>query len=388
MKGYHDMRHVRVENRNHWLIVGRLLALSSLAAGMVMAPAPAHAVSFSQQTIDARGPSRAWGKGVGDLNGDGLADVVIGSYDGGLYWYQNPGWAKRTINGTYRIEEDLEVVDLTRDGRKDVVAITTAGVVLFENGKSGWTARRLVSGPNLHDIEVADLDRNGTLDIIGRPQGGAGNTIYIWRQTNLASWQGSKITLPTSGEGLEVVDLDRDGRQDIVVGRYWLKNTGAAGAAPSFTRYTYSSAAPTNAYIAVADVNKDGRLDIVASPAWPEGGRANMAWFSAPTQATALWTTHLLEANVETGVHFCGVGDFDGNGQADIVTAMTQNTSNPKIKIYSNISSTKLAGTPGIVAATSSHSMKLLTVGGRPSLVGADYSDTGKTPIKLWRAGG
>ena len=83
-----------------------------------------------------------------------------------------------------------------------------------------------------------------------------------------------------------------------------------------------------------------------------------------------------------------GFGDFDRNGQADIVTAMTQRTRNPKIKIYSNINAAKLAGTPGTVAATSSHSMKLLTVGGRPSLVGAVYNDSGPTPIKLWRAGG
>ncbi|MGD9508292.1 MAG: FG-GAP repeat domain-containing protein [Geminicoccaceae bacterium] len=368
----------------------RLVAATvATLAALCGAADAARAVGFSLQVIDPKGPSRVWGKGVGDLNGDGRADVVIGSYDGGLYWYENPGWTKRTISRSYRIEEDMEIADLTHDGRKDVVAITTAGVVLFENGKKGWSARTLVKkGPDLHDIELVDLDRNGTLDIVGRPQGGAGKTIYLWRQTTLANWQGSTIALPAGGEGLEVADIDRNGRPDIVVGKYWLRNNGIVSGKPSFTRYLYGSAAPANAYIAVADVNKDGRLDIVASPAWPPGGRHDMAWFAAPAQPTGGWTRHVLEAAVETGVHFTGVGDFDRNGQADIVTAMVQGTRNPRIKIYANITATRAAGTLGTVAATSSHSMKLLTVGGKPSLLGADYNNAGATPIKLWKAGG
>src|SRR5690606_2496220 len=123
-------------------------------------------------------------------------------------------------------------------------------------------------------------------------------------------------------------------------------------------------------------------------PAWPIGGRHDMAWFAAPAQPTGGWSKHVLEAGVETGVHFCAVGDFDHNGQPDIVTAMIQGTKNPRIKIYANISASRAAGTLGIVAATSSHSMKLLTVGGKPSLVGADYNNAGVTPIKLWKAGG
>ena len=124
----------------------------------------------------------------------------------------------------------------------------------------------------------------------------------------------------------------------------------------------------------------------MVSPAEPAGRRHDVSWFEAPVQRTGRWIEHVLERNVESVVHFCGIADFDRNGQADIVTAMTQKGGNPKIKVYMNISNRNAAGSTATVADTSSHSMKLLVVDGRPSLVGADYANPGATPIRLWSA--
>ena len=97
---------------NTLFFVGSLLLLFNAFAlydtGFWMSLMTAAAVSFQATVIDANGPSRVWGKGAGDLNGDGRTDLVVGSYDGGLYWYENPGWTKRTISATARIEELME----------------------------------------------------------------------------------------------------------------------------------------------------------------------------------------------------------------------------------------------------------------------------------------
>ncbi len=353
-----------------------------LAAGSAWAPA--RAVTFDLTTIDARGPSQVWGKAVGDLNRDGRTDIVIGSRNGGLYWYQSPRWTKHKISGA-QIQEDMEVVDLDRNGRRDIVAVVTGGITMFANNGGTWGSRPLVRGRELHDVEVSDLDRDGKLDLVARNQGRSGNVLYFWRQASLTSWQASSIKLPEGGEGLRAVDVDRDGKPDLVIGKYWFKNVSRPGRL-AFTRYLYHGGAAANGYIAVGDINHDGRVDIVVSPAEPAGRKHNVSWFEAPAQRTGRWIEHVLERNVESVVHFCGIADFDRNGQSDIVTAMTQKGRNPKIKVYMNITNRNSAGSTATVADTSSHSMKLLVVEGRPSLVGADYANPGATPIKLWSA--
>ena len=126
-------------HRVGWLLLGLTLPAWS-------SPPAFAEIGFSLSVIDQKGPSHVWGKGAGDLNGDHRVDLVEGSNDGGLYWYENPTWKRRTISDNVPIEEDMEIIDLDGDGRNDVVSVTTGGITWFKNTGRGWKLANAETG--------------------------------------------------------------------------------------------------------------------------------------------------------------------------------------------------------------------------------------------------
>jgi hypothetical protein len=336
---------------------------------------------FSCILIDPEGAVRPWGKCFGDLNNDGLTDLIIGGYtSGGLVYYANPEWDKNIISDETGFSTDIEVFDIDRDGDLDVFCVRGTSIEWFEN--PGWQSH-LVDSVRCHDLELGDLDNDGKIDIVARDQGEfghRGDTLYLYKQNTLDSWTGSKFNC-VDGEGLKLFDINDDKKPDILTNCYWFENTGKIDL---WDKHHFTETWDfKSTYIDVGDINEDGREDIVMTPSELAGMVYRISWFEAPEDPAADWKEHIIEDKVEAVHHFVGLADFDLDGHLDIAAAeMLQGADPDEVKIFYR-QGTGGNWTKQIISDSGCHSMRIMDIDddGDMDLFGANHNDR---KIRLW----
>lgn len=169
---------------------------------------------------------------------------------------------------------------------------------------------------------LADFNRDGKLDfaVVDR----SNRTLYWFEYRSASEWRRH-----TAGQleliqlGAVATDVDGDGWTDIVAGGYWFRNPHNPGAR-AFERFRYDSRIRAEIHdMATADIDGDGRPDIVAL-----GDRDGLFWYKIPADPgrDADWPRTLItmkvidsQDDIHSGFFPGGVGDLDGDGDADIV---------------------------------------------------------------------
>ena len=179
--------------------------------------------------------------GIGDINGDGFADVSAGDMnDGGAYiaWFENPGdgsddWTRHRLGEFPGVFPDrMELVDLDGDGRLDVVVTEendgtqpNAEVMWYEQPEdpysSDWERHVIVTQYTTNGLDAADLDGDGDIDLTTGEHRGT-KKVAIWENDGVgADGRVQWIEHPVdegkeSHLGARVWDLDGDGDMEIV----------------------------------------------------------------------------------------------------------------------------------------------------------------------------
>jgi len=280
---------------------------------------------------------------IGDIDGDGIPEIVFGSDDGFLYALKpKPRWdpvRRDTLAEPVRgfpkkvgdmIESSPLLVDLNGDGRLDIVFGAYDRKLHAWTETVGDTAFNEMTGfPVDLGLEVysspaaADLFGNGKQEII--VMGGDGRLFVIGPDGKVfPGWPQIVPHLGSASSSPAIGDIDRDGTQEIVVASpayslekklYAFKPDGSLVPGWPVSLDDDPFATP-----ALGDIDQDGYLETVVS-----AGR----YLYAFNYNGSICTNFPIKISDSTAVQSSpALGDVDGDGKLDIVVG------SPDAKIY------------------------------------------------------
>lgn len=225
---------------------------------------------------------------IGDLNGDGIADIVWTSPNDDLYvWFGGPGGFTPKALGKYPAGWTLiSAGDVNGDGMDDLIWLnssTNQFAYWLMNGATRIGSRIIAVAPGYYPAATGDFNGDGKLDIAWTS---SKNDLYIWQGTGSGFTSKYVTTFPAgwriSGRG----DLDGDGKDDLVWSYtdgtqwgYWLMN----GTSPKAIKVISQPAGLAGYVISgTADYNGDGLTDIL----WSNGTDTQL-WSNQGTCADA-----------------------------------------------------------------------------------------------------
>lgn len=294
-----------------------------------------------------------------DLDGDGRQDMLVASLGhffptddqvGKVLWLRGQAsgqYAPHTLlEGVGRVA-DVQVADLNRDGRLDVVVAVfgwrnTGEILYLENETSDWSQPKF--RPHTVDsrhgaihLAAVDLAGRGEVSLVALLSQEHEQVVAYQQQPGggFAATPLFKAPHPSYGcSGMHMVDLDADGDLDVLLtngdvmdrpyvlkpyhGVQWLENQGESKFVHHHIGALYGAAQATS-----GDFDGDGDLDVAAVSQLPRNLFPERETRQLPSvvlfeqTAGVQFVPHVMERG--TCDHFsCAAGDWDQDGRVDL----------------------------------------------------------------------
>jgi hypothetical protein len=331
-------------------------ALRVLAAGSLLAAGQAATAPATSSPYQFRAEQIASDFGVGyavvtgDVNGDRRTDVVaINGTD--LVWFPAPKFEKRVMvsGATPRDNVCLALHDIDGDGRLDVAlgaswqpSNTTGGGTLHWVRQGGtkeeptWEVFPIAEEPTLHRIRWAEVDGDGRAELIVTPLHGRGTKGPDWQGQGArvlvfrppANPQRDQWPVEVADDSLHILhnfmsaNMDTDRQEELVTASREGVTVLDRRADKTWNRTVIGEGSPGEIKMGRAG----GRRLIATIEPWH--GQSVVIYAEQP----GLWARTVVESQL-TGGHALGWGDFDGNGDDELVVGWRDKQ--PGLAVYS-----------------------------------------------------
>lgn len=300
---------------------------------------------------------------IGDVDGDGQKEIVVAQLRGPTNLYMikangvvMPGWP-RAINP--QLPSNIQSTsyptlgDLDGDGKMECVIGSTDGFVYAFRADGSYVAGwpQATKPVRVNTPVIGDIDGDGLPEVVAGNEkilefGENENYLYAWHADGaiLPNWPvkyDRPVTHTSFGYGAPTLaDLDQDGRADIIVSSDTMSGSWTAlnayksdgSKVPGFPKPTLFTGAFSTNTAAVADLDGDGLMEL----AWIDSlAQLYVYDLSAPSTAVAPWPM------------------FQHDERHTGVSLRTSETIPPTVTITSPAAGSHLAGTVNVTAQAS-----------------------------------
>jgi hypothetical protein len=284
------------------------------------------------------GPPWAVAWEIGDVNGDGRAEVVQLQNNGGKLEMIVYGWSRQALMRLWSADDigqgggaiAWEIGDVNGDGQAEIVQLWDyhgkLGMIVY--GWSGnamtalWSTGDIGQGSGAVAWQIGDVNGDGRAEIVQLwdCHGKLRMIVYGWSSGMTALWATGDMGEGSGAVAWQIGDVNGDGRAEIVQLWDYHGKLGMIvyGWSSSMTAlWSTGDIGQGSGAVAwqIGDVNGDGRAEIVQL--WDNHGKLGMIVYGWSSGMTALWSTG--DIGQGSGAVAWEIGDVNGDGRAEIV---------------------------------------------------------------------
>ena len=291
---------------------------------------------------------------IADLNGDGKSDLAVVNKGGtSVSIYRNISVGGTITTSSFAAKVDyttgaspnsVSVGDLNGDGKADLAIANSGGtsVSVFLNssvsGSISFAAKvdfTVGSAPNA--LSIGDLDGDGKADLAVANYNSS--TVSVLRNTSTSNSISfaTKVDFSTASSkpyAVAIGDLDGDGKADLAVANNnsstfsIFRNTSTSGVISFNAKVDFAAAlSPTS--VAIGDLDGDGDADIVVT----NSGAQSVSVFRNTSTSGLISVSAKVDFTTGFGPQYVAIGDLDGDGKVDLVTS---NAGGPSVSVLRN----------------------------------------------------